>query len=86
MLNLGRMAIILLLLLSVVYVCIYLSWRASLREQLAEDWVMKGRPGTREAWVEQRAAPKLRRINRWLIVTVYVLPITALGLFVYITN
>ncbi|QBY01521.1 hypothetical protein E2K80_12965 [Rhodophyticola sp. CCM32] len=86
MLNIGRMAIILLALLTLVYVCVFLYWRAGIRERLEEDWVMEGRPGDRGDWVGQREAPKLRWIRRVLILLVYVLPITALSVFVYVTN
>ncbi|MBO6602570.1 MULTISPECIES: hypothetical protein [Paracoccaceae] len=86
MLNIGRMAIILIVVLTLVYVCVFLYWRSGVRERLEEDWVMEGRPGDRDTWVDERVAPKARRISRWLILFVYVLPITALSVFVYVTN
>ena len=86
MLNLGRMAIILIVLLTVVYACLFLYWRSGIRQRLEEDWVMEGRPGDRDDWVDERINPHIRRITRWLIVFVYVLPIGGLSVFVYLTN
>ena len=86
MLNIGRMAVILLVVLTLVYVCVFLYWRAGIRERLEEDWVVVGRPGDRGCWVREKAAPKLRRVGRWLFFLVYVLPITTLSVFVYVTN
>ncbi|WJY21982.1 hypothetical protein QTA57_02010 [Fontisubflavum oceani] len=86
MLNIGRMAIILLVVLTLVYVCVFLYWRAGIRARLEEDWVMEGRPGDRGDWVREQEGPKLRWISRWLLFLVYVLPITALSVFVYVTN
>jgi hypothetical protein len=86
MLNLGRMAFILLIGLTVVYVSLYFYWRSGLRMRLEEDWVMEGRPGNRGDWVEERLAPQARRIKRWLVFLVYVLPLTLLSVYVYVTN
>ena len=47
---------------------------------------MEGRPGDRDAWVEDRLAPQARRIRRWLVFLVYVLPLAALSVYVYVTN
>jgi len=86
MLNLGRMAFFLLIGLTVVYVSLYFYWRSGIRMRLEEDWVMEGRPGDRDAWVEDRLAPQARRIRRWLVFLVYVLPLAALSVYVYATN
>jgi|SRR6056297_1084789 len=86
MLNLGRMAFFLLIGLTVVYVSLYFYWRSGIRMRLEEDWVMEGRPGDRDAWVEDRLAPQARRIRRWLVFLVYVLPLAALSVYVYVTN
>ena len=81
MLNLGRMAFFLLIGLTVVYVSLYFYWRSGIRMRLEEDWVMEGRPGDRDAWVEDRLAPQARRIRRWLVFLVYVLPLAALSVY-----
>jgi hypothetical protein len=86
MLNLGRMAFFLLIGLTVVYVSLYFYWRSGLRMRLEEDWVMEGRPGDRNDWVDARLAPRAARIRRVLVVLVYVLPLAALSVFVYVTN
>jgi hypothetical protein len=64
MLNIGRMAFILLIGLTVVYVSLYFYWRSGIRMRLEEDWVMEGRPGDRDTWVDERLAPRTWRIRR----------------------
>ena len=85
-LGIGRMLFLLLLLLTVVYVSMFLYLRAGARIRLEEDWVMEGRPGDREAWIDERLAPVARRIRTWLVILVYLLPIAGLSIYVYITN
>jgi hypothetical protein len=80
------MAVLLLVLLTVVYVSLFFYWRAGVRMRLEEDWVMEGRPGDRDDWVEERLAPVARRIRTWLVFLVYVLPLAGLSIYVYITN
>jgi hypothetical protein len=80
------MLLLMLVLLSVVYVSLFFYWRAGVKMRLEEDWVMEGRPGDREAWIDERLAPVARRIRTWLVILVYALPITALSVYVYITN
>jgi len=82
----GRMAILLLICLTVVYVCLYFYWRSGVKMRLEEDWVHAGRPGNREDWVDERIAPHSARVRRWLIGLVYVLPIVGLSVVVYVTN
>lgn len=86
MLNLGRLGIILLIGLSVVYVSLYFYWRSGVRMRLEEDWVMAGRPGDRAEWVAERIGPRAAAIRRWLVLFVYVLPLGGLSLYVYLTN
>jgi hypothetical protein len=85
-LGLGRMLLLLLVLLTVVYVSLFLYWRAGVKMRLEEDWVMEGRPGDRDDWIDERLAPVARRIRTWLIFLVYVLPVAGLILYVYLTN
>jgi hypothetical protein len=86
MLNIGRMAFILLIGLTVVYVSHYLYRRSGNRMRLEEDWVLEGRPGDRDTWVDERLAPRTWRIRRVLVFLVYVLPLAALSVYVYVTN
>ena len=86
MLNLGRMSIFLLVGLSVAYVSLYFYFRAGAKMQLEEDWVMEGRPGDRDEWVEERLEPRAASLRKWLVFLVYVLPICGLTLTVYLTN
>jgi hypothetical protein len=86
MLNIGRMAFILLIGLTVGYVSLYFYRRTGIRMRLEEDWVLEGRPGDRDTWVDERLAPRTWRIRRVLVFLVYVLPLAALSVYVYVTN
>jgi hypothetical protein len=84
--SLGRMAIFLLVGLTVVYVSLFFYFRAGAKMRLEEEWVMQGRPGDRGDWVSERLAPHAERIRNWLILFVYVLPLGGLSVYVYLTN
>ncbi|MDG4649897.1 hypothetical protein P6F26_15735 [Roseibacterium sp. SDUM158017] len=84
--SLGRMAIVLLVGLTVVYVSLYFYFRSGAKMRLEEDWVMQGRPGDRADWVEERLAPHAERIRNRLLLFVYVVPLVALSVYVYVTN
>lgn len=86
MLVFGRVVVLLLIGLSVVYLSLYFYWRSGIRMRLEEDWVMAGRPGDRDAWVQDRLAPRAARLRRWLVLFVYVIPILGLSIYVYLTN
>jgi len=81
-----RMAVMMLVLLSIIYVCLFFYWRSGAKMRLEEQWVMEGRPGDRENWVDERLSPVARRIRTWLVLLVYVLPLVGLAVFVYVTN
>ncbi|MBT8411555.1 MAG: hypothetical protein KJP02_07150 [Octadecabacter sp.] len=85
-LGFGRMALLMLVLLSVVYVSLFFYMRAGAKMRLEEEWVMEGRPGDSDAWIDERLAPIARRIRTTLVLLVYVLPLVGLGVFVYVTN
>jgi hypothetical protein len=85
-LNFGRTSVFLLIGLTVVYVSLYLYFRSGIRMKLEDDWVMEGRPGDRNAWVDDRLEPRAARLRRWLVLLVYVIPILGLSIFVYLTN
>lgn len=86
MLGIGRMAIVMLVALSVVYICMFFYLRSGARMRLEEDWVQDGRPGDREAWIDERIGEKVSRIRVWLVIGVYVMPLVGLFAFVWLSN
>jgi hypothetical protein len=86
MLGLGRTAIVMLVALSVVYICMFFYLRSGARMRLEEDWVHEGRPGDRDAWVDARLEPAVSRIRLWLVICVYVIPVIGLVAFVWLSN
>jgi len=86
MLGLGRVAIVMMIGLTVVYVCMFYYLRSGARMRLEEDWVHAGRPGEREAWIDERIERAAGRIRVWLAIGVYVIPLVGLFAFVWLTN
>lgn len=86
MLGLGRVAIVMLVVLSVVYICMFFYLRSGARMRLEEEWVGEGRPGDRGAWVDARIGPAMARIRVWLAICVYVIPMIGLVAFVWLSN
>lgn len=84
--GLGRMLLLMLVLLTVVYLSLFFYWRAGAKMRLEEEWVMAGRPDDRDDWIDARIAPIARRIRLWLVILVYLLPIAALSLYIFLTN
>lgn len=84
--GLGRMLLLMLVLLTVVYLSLFFYWRAGAKMRLEEEWVMAGRPDDRDDWIDARIAPIVRRIRLWLVILVYLLPIAALSLYIFLTN
>ena len=86
MLGLGRIAIVMMIGLTVVYVCMFYYLRSGARMRLEEDWVEAGRPDTMDAWVDARMGGAVSRIRKWLVFCVYVIPVVGLVAFVALTN
>lgn len=86
MLGLGRVFILMLVGLTVVYVCLFFYLRSGARMRLEEDWVQEGRPGEKDAWVDERVDLIASRIRVWLVVAVYVIPVVGLVTLVWLTN
>lgn len=86
MLGLGRIAIMMLVGLTIVYFCLFFYLRSGARMRLEEEWAIAGRPDTREAWVDARIKPAVGRIRVWLTICVYVIPFIGLTAFIWLTN
>lgn len=86
MLALLRLIIALLIVLTVVYVCLSLYSRRVRRGKLEAAWEMEGRRGDRDAFIRQGLAEYDGSLRRKLILGVYVVPLTAIAIIVYVTN
>ncbi|RXV64024.1 hypothetical protein C6W92_08090 [Roseovarius sp. A46] len=65
-----------------------LSWyfRAAHRERMERDWEAAGRPGNREAYIEEGMAQYERSLRRRLLWLVFILPVTAVAAIIWFTN
>ncbi|QBF33163.1 hypothetical protein [Thalassococcus sp. S3] len=86
MIALGRMVLMLLAFLTVVYVCLSLYSRSVRRKKLEEAWHTEGHSGDKEAFVRAGLEEYDGSIRRKLILGVYVVPITLIGVLIYVTN
>lgn len=81
-----RLAIFGLVGLTVVYVLVSLYSASIRREKLEDRWEAEGRPGDRDAYVERGMRAYRKSFRRKLIVLVYVIPIIAVSVLVYLLN
>lgn len=81
-----RLFFILMIVLTIVYVCLSLYSRAVRRGKLKAQWEAEGRQGDRDAFVEAGLKEYDGSLRRKLILGVYIVPISAIALLVYVTN
>lgn len=86
MLGLARVVILMMVGMTVVYVCLFFYLRSGARMRLEDKWITEGRPGEQDAWVDERIGNAVARIRMWLAVFVYVIPLILLTAFVWLTN
>jgi hypothetical protein len=81
-----RLSIILLILLSVVYVC--LSWysRSMRREKLEKLYDAGGQVGPREQFIEDGLRAYEGSLRRKLIWGVYIIPVILIAVMIYVIN
>lgn len=83
---LARLLIIGFVLCSLLYFALYFYSRARQREKLNADWEEAGRPGDREAYVQDGLSEHEGGLKRRLFWGVYVVPFSAIALIIYFTN
>jgi hypothetical protein len=81
-----RLLIFGLIFLTIVYVALSWYFRAEHRRRMERDWEEAGRPGTREAYVAAGMEQYEQSLRRKLIWLVYVVPVTAVLVIIYVTN
>ncbi len=86
MLGLARVAILMMVGLTVIYACLFFYLRSGARMRLEDDWIAEGRPENQEDWVDARIGKAVARIRVWLAICVYVIPVIVLTAFVWLTN
>lgn len=75
-----------LIFLTIVYFALSWYFRAEHRRRMEHDWEEAGRPGTREAYVAAGMEQYEQSLRRKLIWLVYIVPITAVLVIIYVTN
>ncbi|MBJ6372342.1 hypothetical protein [Sedimentitalea arenosa] len=81
-----RLMFILMIVLTIVYVTLSLYSRSVRRNKLEAHWKTKGLTGDREAFVQRGLQKYDKSFRRKLILGVYVVPLMAIAVLVYVTN
>jgi hypothetical protein len=74
------------LILTVVYLLVSVYSRSVRREKLEKQFDAGDVPGDRDAYVEKGMEAYRHSLRRWLILLVYVIPIAAVAVTVYVVN
>ncbi|MFS4580990.1 hypothetical protein [Phaeobacter sp. C3_T13_0] len=81
-----RLMAILLVVLTVIYGVVSLYSREVRRARLKRRWAEKGLTGDRSAFIQRGLNKYDRSMRRKLILLVYVVPLGAIALLVYVMN
>ncbi len=81
-----RFLIPLLVVLTVVYVALSIYSRLSRRRKLIAHWEKKGLDGDRDAFLQRGMRQYDKSFRKKLLLGVYVIPLGAIALLIYITN
>ncbi|NRB33342.1 MAG: hypothetical protein HRU31_01105 [Rhodobacteraceae bacterium] len=81
-----RFLLILLVVQTVIYLFLTVRLRRAERERLEEIWHKDGIGGDREAYVAKGLTKYADRLDKRLLIFVYIVPIVALGVLVYVAN
>ncbi|MGB3688571.1 MAG: hypothetical protein WBA02_04635 [Jannaschia helgolandensis] len=86
MFGLLRLAVVLLIVLTIVYWALVFYFRAGERDRLEAEWVAKQPPLPQHTYVENGIRDYRRSLRRKLLWGVYIVPIGAILLLIYLVN
>jgi hypothetical protein len=86
MVALMRLLIFGLIALTVIYLAISWYSRSARRRKMERDWEEAGRPGDRTTYIEAGMVQYERSLRKRLIWLVYIVPVTAVVVIIYLTN
>ena len=81
-----RLAVFGLIGLTVLYVLVSIYARSLERERLEKRWQAEGEKGDRDAYVRAGLERYSTSLRRRLILGVYIVPVVAIGVLVYVLN
>ena len=83
---LGRLVLVLLVVSTVAYVCLWFYARSAQTERLERRWEEEGRPGPRDIYVRDGLEQESFALRRRLLLGVYAVPFVVLTVVVYFAN
>jgi len=81
-----RIIAIVLIFLTIVYICLSFYIRSVQRQKFQTAWELQGRPGTCETYIRQELDKQEKAVRCKLIFGVYVIPLTFIAALIYFTN
>lgn len=81
-----RLFVVGFVVLTVIYICLSLYSRSVRRARLIRQWQSEGRIGDRDAFVAEGLERYEGSLRRKLIWGVYIVPVTLIGVIIYMTN
>ncbi|MCY4304798.1 MAG: hypothetical protein OXC62_08505 [Aestuariivita sp.] len=81
-----RIIVIVLVVLTVVYVCLSLYIHSLRRQKLEAEWEQQVKAEDCESYVQSELEKGKSAIRRKLLFFVYVIPLSAIIIFIYLTN
>ncbi len=86
MIGLARLAVILLVVLTVIYFCLVFYFRAGEKDRLRAEWARDQPPLPEHTYVENGLRDYQGSLKRKLLWGVYIIPISAICLLIYLVN
>ncbi|MFX0542151.1 hypothetical protein ACEWPM_010520 [Roseovarius sp. S4756] len=74
------------IILTVIYILLSIYSRRVRRGKLEAEWLIAGKPGDEDAFVDAGLKEYDASLRRKLILGVYVVPVTVVAIIVYLTN
>lgn len=83
---LARLLVVLMVISTVAYVSLWFYLRAAQRDRLEQAWEEEGRPGNRDLYIAEGLERERLVLQRKLLLGVYVVPVLAVTIIVYLAN
>jgi hypothetical protein len=81
-----RLVLLLLIILTLIYGGVSLYSRERRRAKLKQHWAVKGLTGDRQSFIQRGLKQYDHSLRRRLILLVYILPLSAIALVIYVVN
>lgn len=81
-----RILVLFLLVLTALYWCLLMYFRAAHRERLIARWASELSVGDRDAFINEEMTGYMKSLRVWLAVVIYIVPIGVGTMLIYVQN